>query len=178
MDTPYRAADCLRLCAALQLQWSRWGNELAIGEFMRIAVLQDPSRATAIALCRLLFRSKTGEPLRPPSLGEPGFLGGTTSKDWPLEPIHLYRGVPFLIVNDWALAGLAEQANWYLAHCLLHGVWNETRYVVMEQVEIDAIAHDFVVNGPWKRSLTDAEESFLLAQTQLELDWKNRRLGA
>ena len=168
MDVEYHVQDCLDLCATLQLQYSRWGKELAIGELMRLAVLNEPSKAMVLAVCRLLFRSNTGEPLRPPGLGEPWFLGDTSSENWPLEPIHLYNGVPFFIVNGWSVAGMPEQANWYLAYCLSNGIWNEAPYEMIEQQQLELGAHEFIDKGSWRRSLTYGEKMFLLAQIQVK----------
>jgi hypothetical protein len=131
---------------------------------MRLAVLEEPSKATVLALCRMLFVSRAGQPLRPPGLGEPWFLGDTSADSWPLEPIHLYRGVPFFIVKGWSLAGMAEQASWYLAHCLLDGVRNENPFAMVGQQQVAALAHEFIENGPWRRPLSSSERTFLLSQ--------------
>lgn len=168
MQVLYHVQECVNHCAVLQTQYKRWGKELAIGELMRMAVLEEPSKAIVIALCRLLFRSKTGEPLRPPGLGEPSFLGGTSSENWPLEPIHLYEGVPFFIVREWSLAGMPDQANWYLAYCLLEGVWNENPYTMIEQNQLRIVARRFIEKGPWKRLLTNGEQKFLLSQINVK----------
>src|SRR5262245_2525288 len=79
----YKAQVILCLCAELQLR-ERLCPQSGIAELMRMAVHGESSGESAINLCRLLFRSRTGEPLRRPGLGEPGFLGNTTYSDWPL----------------------------------------------------------------------------------------------
>jgi hypothetical protein len=162
----YSAQDCLDRCVNLQLRAQRWGKEFGIGELMRMAVLEEPNRETVIALCRMLFVSKTTEPLRPPALGEPWFLADTTQDNWPLEPIALYHGIPIFVVNGWSLAGLPEQASWYLAYCLISGVWNEVPYRMLEQEALAVGVHELIARGPWRRPLGEGEKAFL--QNQLE----------
>jgi len=167
MQISYHVRDCLGRCIDLQRQYSRWGKELAIGELMRMAVLEEPSAATVFALCRMLFVSNTGKPLRPPALGEPWFLGDTSEEDWPLEPIHLYRGVPFFVVRGWSMAGLPDRPSWYLAHCLLHGVWNENPFRMIDEEELAAVTHEFIQPELfWKRPLRDDELRFFLSQIE------------
>jgi hypothetical protein len=168
MQVSYNARDCLSRCVDLQLRYKRWGKELALGELMRLAVLEEPSQATVTALCRLLFKSDAGKPLRPPALGEPRFLGDTSKNDWPLTPIHLYKNVPFFVVGGWSVAGLPEQATWYLAHCMLDGVWNDHPYAIIDQAQLEAVAHDFIENGPWVRPLRAEEQAFLLSQVNAQ----------
>lgn len=173
LKVSYHIRECLGRCITLQRQSSRWGKDFAVAELMRMAVLEEPSEATVIALCRMLFVSETGQPLRPPSLGEPWFLGETEEARWPLEPIHLYQGIPFFIVRGWSLAGLAEQSSGYLAYCLLSGVWNESPFRMVDEEELAVLAHEFIQNGPWKRPLEPFERMFLLAQITPEVSAKD-----
>jgi hypothetical protein len=103
------------LALARRLQWmeKRFENQ-GVAELMRMAVTADPSEETVVILCRLLFSSPSGGPLRRPGRGEPGFLGETTCSHWALEPVHLFGGIPFYIVRGWTIAGLPEPASWYL----------------------------------------------------------------
>ncbi len=164
MRGTYHIPECLSLAQLLQRQYKRWGPAPAIAELMRRAVLEDPSEATVFALSRMLFVSRDHEPLRPPALGEPWFLGDTEASDWPWQPIHLYRGVPFYIVRGTSLAGLPEHPSWYLAHCLLKGVWNESPVPMVEPEELFNLAQEFIQNGPWRRALGPDEREFLLTQ--------------
>lgn len=164
MQVSYHIRACLRCCVDLQQQYDRWGKELALAELMRMAVTEDPSAATVLALCRILFVSNRDEPLRPPGLGDPWFLGDTSAEDWPLEPIHWYHDVPFFIVRGWSLAGLPERPSCYLAYSLLSGAWNKNRCNTAEQEELAATAQEFIHQGPWKRPLAASEQQFLLSQ--------------
>jgi hypothetical protein len=164
MRGAYHIPECLSLALSLQRQYERWGPELAIGELMRMAVLEDPSEAIVFAVSRMLFVSKDQKPLRSPGLGEPWFLGDTEASDWPWQPIHLYRGVPFYILRGTSLAGLPEHPSWYLAHCLLKGTWNESPFPMVEQEELVSLAQEFIQDGPWRRALRPDEREFLLTQ--------------
>jgi hypothetical protein len=166
MLASYHIPDCLQRCHSLQRQETRWGKEFAVAELMRMAVLEEPDIPTVIALCRMLFVSKSAEPLRPPRLGEPCFLGDTTEECWPLQPIHLYQGVPFLVVKGWSVAGLPELATSYLAYSVLSGIWNEHPFMLIEQQDVVALTQEFIQHGPWRRPLDASEQSFLLSQAE------------
>jgi hypothetical protein len=166
MIPSYHIEECLHRCLDLQRKAARWAKEYAIGELMRMAVLDEPSEAMVIALCRMLFVSREGEPLRPPCLGEPWFLGDTTEDHWPIHPLHLHEGVPLFVVRGWSLAGLPERAAEYLAFCLLHGVWNEKPFRMVDRQELTRVTEHFIENGPWKRQLSPSEQTFLLSQIQ------------
>jgi hypothetical protein len=159
----YRVKDVLGQCARLQRWEARWEN-LGVSELMRMAVMGEPSEDTAIVLCRLLFRGRDGGALRRPMRGEPGFLGDTSCADWPLEPVHLFQSVPFCIVSMYSLAGLPELPPGYLAYCLRAGAWNPDPYPEMSEMDLKAIAHDFIARGPWARTLASFEQQMLLAQ--------------
>jgi hypothetical protein len=162
---PYRVKDILALCRELQWLEKRHENQ-GVAELMRMAVTGEPSEETAVVLCRLLFRSRTGDSLRRPWRGQPGFLGETTYSDWPLEPVHLFRGVPFHIVRGWAIAGLPEPAPWYLAYCLRNGAWVAEDYPDRSDQELLAVAHAFVETGPWVDPRDEHERHFILSQVE------------
>src|SRR5262245_47911083 len=61
-----------------------------------------------IILCRMLFKAKEGKPFRRPAMGGATFFGGTSYADWPLEPIELVDGVPFLISGSYRIGGGLE----------------------------------------------------------------------
>jgi hypothetical protein len=166
VNRPYQVRAILDQCAFLQTLETRqdgWG----VAELMRLAVRAEVNLEddTPIVLCRLLFRSASGGPLRRPMLGSPGFLGGgDNGPQWPLEPVHLFRGVPFYVVSMYGLAGLAESGPYYLIHCLRHGVWNPDPYPQPGDDELGAIAREFIKAGPWHRALRRDEREMILAQ--------------
>lgn len=161
----YRVKGVLARCAGLQLMEAR-SEDWGVSELMRMAVLGEPDENTIIILCRLLFRSQDGGAMRRPMRGEPAFLGDTTYTDWPLEPLHLFQGVPFCIVSMYSLAGLPEPPPSYLAHCLRAGVWSTHPYPDVSNLDLKAITHEFIACGPWARPLEASEQRMLFAQVE------------
>ena len=154
-----------RIDARLQRMESRYEN-WGVGELMRMAVEGDPAEETVVTLCRLLFRTSSGQNIRPPVRGVPGCIGGTEREDWPLLPVHLFEGIPFGVVDNWTIAGLAEPATWYLGYCLGHGVWNPDPYPDVGDDDLLAIAGRFVDHGPWRRPLEQWERDFVFSQVE------------
>ena len=127
---------------------------------LRVARLRDlagdPVRSDEIfPLCRMLFEAKDGGVLRPPMLGAPVFLSGTSARDWPLVPIALFEGIPVLVVKGYNLAGLAESAHAYLDYCLKAGRWRGQAYVPATSKQLRAIIDRFLTSRPSMRA--DAE---------------------
>ena len=138
-----------------------------VSELMNLAVHEEFDDHTAIALCRLLFRSETGGALRRPMLGEPGFLGGGENDGrWPLEPIHLFRGIPFYIISLYGLAGLPESSSMYLSYCLRNGIWNNEPYSEFSDETLQVIALDFIRTGPWDEPLSTDQQQLILSQVE------------
>jgi hypothetical protein len=161
----YRVKEVLAHCDRLQSyeRMEGWG----VSELMRMAVLAEPDDDTAIVLCRLLFRSREGGPLRRPMLGEPGFLGrGVADGRWLLEPVYLFRGAPFYVVWFYGLAGLPEPGPMYLSYCLRNGVWNGEAYPQFGDEELRVIAEELSEAGPWAEPLRKDERQLLMAQVE------------
>lgn len=170
MTKPFRSAEVLRL--AMRFQKHRHGlDDYVFDEFMRLAVNGDQvgpagmRLESAIVLCRLLFTS-ADDPLRPPRLGQPYFVRDTTRELWPNEPVVVYNGLPFLIVIGWSLGGLAERPTSYLAYCLQNGRWVDEPYEMPDPETHEAIAEDFIHNGPWNEPLDENEKDFLRLQVR------------
>jgi hypothetical protein len=157
----FRSTDVLAMCVELQ----RMRQEFAIDALMRMAVTEDtPSNLRTIVLCRMLFRPRDATRMREPLVGSPWFLGETNSDDWPLEPIHIWKGVPFMITWGYSLSGIAESAPQYLAYCIQNGVWNDEAFVIPARDQLKAIAEEFIQKGPWRRPLDEREKKFIRAQ--------------
>jgi hypothetical protein len=120
-----------------------------------------------IILCRMLFvkRPFPGE-FRRPGIGAPVFLGGTTHDDWPLEPIELVDGVPFLITMGYSLAGLPESAERYLAYCMANCDWNSFQFQPKTHSEKAVALSRLLGSGKWKRPLHNYEEEFFTDQVK------------
>ena len=96
----FKVDPYLRAAAALQ----GMDKDKATETLLALA-REEKDGKRVIVLCRMLFTSKAGGEFRRPALGAAAFLGGTTYADWPLEPIELVDGVPFLITRGYALEG-------------------------------------------------------------------------
>ncbi len=163
---PYRVKDVLAQCRRLQ-RLERVMENQGVSELLRLAVLEELGDDTAVVLCRLLFKSGTGEPLRRPMLGEPGFLGGGENKErWPLEPIHFFRGIPFYVVSMYSLGGLAESGSMYLSHCLRNGFWNDEPFPEVGDEDLQEIARDLIRSGPWDEPLPREGKQLILSQVE------------
>lgn len=160
----FSAIDCLVTCSSLQQQAQRYGKESAVAELMQYAVDGVYNETMIAALCRLLFVSRNGSPLRSPRLGAPGLIGDMDSAAAPLLPVFVHLNVPFCVVKNWLLAGTPEPASWYLAYCLLEGAWNHTMVQVPPLTSLTSVAHDFIRNGPWITRLQCDESTYLLGQ--------------
>jgi hypothetical protein len=157
----FRNREVLAMCVELQ----RMRQEFAIDALMRMAVTEDtPCNLRTIVLCRMLFKDSEGGRMREPLVGSPWFLGDTNSDDWPLEPIHIWKGVPFMITWGYVLSGIAESAPQYLVYCIQNGVWNDEAFGIPARDQLKAIAEDFIEMGPWRRPLDGREQKFIRAQ--------------
>jgi hypothetical protein len=117
-----------------------------------------------VVLCRLLFTAKPKEEFRPCGLGAPICLGGTGPKDWPLEPIALVGGVPFLVVEGYFGGGAPEPASSYLDYCVRKCDWNTERYQAKTGEEKQKALEKLLASKTWKNALTDEEKKFLSQQ--------------
>ncbi|MEM7393210.1 MAG: hypothetical protein AAF492_12770 [Verrucomicrobiota bacterium] len=115
-------------------------------------------------LARMLYEGKEGTPLRPPDLGRPGFLGGTTWPDWPHEPIAFYEGVPILVVDGYLLLGAKQSPLDYLNYCQREGVWTSKKYRTYSFPELRAKLEAFTKTTRWPRQLDPSERYFLKHQ--------------
>ena len=94
------------------------------------------------------------------------FIGGTGYSDWPLEPIELVDGVPFLITRGYVLAGRPEADDQYLSYCETHTDWNDLQYAVRTKQQRQAALAKLVTSPKWKTPLSDEEHQFLARQIE------------
>jgi hypothetical protein len=121
----YRVDPYIRAAMILQSM----GKKKAIQRLVQLSKNDDfDENIKIVALCRMLFTEKKDVKFRRPGLGDPGFLGSTKIKDWPLEPIELVNGVPFLIVTGYNLGGIPESGGQYLAYCIAKMEWNKFKF--------------------------------------------------
>jgi hypothetical protein len=121
-----------------------------------------------IILCRMLFTAKPGGNFRRPVSAFCVFLGGARHADWPLAPIELIDGVPFLVAREsGGVAGQArESAESYLHYCLENCDWNPIRYEAKTAPEKEAALAKLLASPKWvwQVSLNPGDEQFLSGQ--------------
>lgn len=138
-----------------------------LGQDKALARLRDWAKGhqdQVIILTRMFFEKKGGGEIRPPMIGAPYFLGGTTYKEWPLAPIALYQGIPILITRGYALGGVPEPSEVYLDECLKDASWRRVNYTEADQTRLETIIEDFIKTANWKTPLSGDEERFLRRQ--------------
>ncbi len=113
-------------------------------------------------LCRMLFTAKPKGEFRRPMLGAPGFVGRTSGSDWPLEPIEIVDGVPFLVVNSWVLGGIPESAWSYVEYCVKNCAWNTEKFTP-KTAEEQQKALEKLLAAP-KLKMIGSGKEFLAAQ--------------
>lgn len=155
----YRVRPYLEVARRLQ----ELGKSAAVGQ-LREEAKTGKNDERVIILCRMLFESKNGKEFRRPLIGAACFLGDTTYKDWPLEPISIHEGVPFLVVWGYELAGVPERASWYLEYCVRSCDWSDTGFRLHSNEELEAALESFLQSGPWNRPLDEREIDFLRSQ--------------
>lgn len=155
------------LAAAAKLQ--------AVGREKAAVILADLARVMdrdiegrrVIVLCRMLFRARADGEFRRPGIGGPCFLGlGEDCRDWPLEPIELVDGVPFLIVRGYTLGGYPEPAKMYLDYCLQNCDWNTEVFKPKTAEEKRKALVKLVESPRWKEPLTDEAKKVLASQIE------------
>jgi hypothetical protein len=157
----FQSETYIRLAAELQ-RLGRKAAELRLHEMAR----DEHSPGRAIILCRMLFKMRSGEQFRRPFVGAGLFLGGTGYSDWPLEPIELVDGVPFLITRGYLLAGKPESDDEYLSYCETHTDWTDLQYVVPTKQHEQAALAKLVRSPKWKTPLSEEERQFLARQIE------------
>ena len=159
----YRCDPYLRVAAMLQAE----GRKTACDALTLLA--KDSTHGhKVLILCRMLFSARQGEEFRPPALGILKFFGETDSDDWPLEPIELLDGVPFLVYDApyRTLAGLEESGEAYLQYCLSHCAWNTYLFGPKRTADKDQALAKLLRCGKWRRPLGGDEVERLAGQIQ------------
>jgi hypothetical protein len=158
----YRVDPYIKAAAALQAMGKekacKWLTELARQEQKKYPAHR------VIVLCRMLFTAKPDGKFRRPYVGAADFLGGTDYGDWPLEPIEVVDGVPFLITQGYELGGFPEPPTSYLAHCLDRCDWGSVKYTTKTPDEKGKALKKLISSRKWKKALTDEEKDFLTRQ--------------
>jgi hypothetical protein len=115
-------------------------------------------------LCRMLFTNRKGVEFRRPRIGGAAFLGRTDYSDWPLEPIEIVDGVPFLITKGYMLGGKPEYPEMYLNYCLKNCEWGGTKFTIKTEEEKQMALKRLLESTKWKAPLNKYEKQFLSDQ--------------
>jgi hypothetical protein len=158
-DSGYKVDNCIDALATLQ----------GLGKDKASAILQkfakDPRHsAMVIVLCQLLFTPKAEAVFRRPGLERTRFLGGTTSAAWPLAPVEVVDGVPFLITQSYDRAGQAELTESYVKYCLDNCAWSSARFKSRDEQAKQQALEKLLALPKWQVKLDDAEKKFLSSQ--------------
>jgi hypothetical protein len=82
-------------------------------------------------MCRILFESKDGRPLREPYFGALDLpYHSMPNTSWPLYPVALSGSTYFVLSEGYWLAGVAEDINAYIAYCRQTGAFRRTPVAV------------------------------------------------
>ena len=157
----FKSETYIRLAIELQAL-GREKAELRLHEIAR----NEYTLGRAIILSRMLFKKRPGEQFTRPSIGGALFMGGTDYSDWPLEPIELVDGVPFVISRGYFIAGRPENDDEYIQYCETHADWSDLQYVVPTKQQEQAALARLVTSPKWKIPLTDKERELLSRQIE------------
>jgi hypothetical protein len=151
------------IVAAAMLQAS--GKNKASDTLLKLAKDREHDHQV-IVLCRMLFVPKAKGEFRRPLIGAAHFLGGTDYADWPLEPIELVDGVPFLITQGYSLGGRAEPAESYLKYCMRNCDWNSAPFKPKTEHQRRQALDKLLASPKWKAQLGAPEKAFLSSQVK------------
>ena len=136
------------------------GKDKAVAMLRQAMINRTASDDTIIVLCRLLFTAKPGEKFRCPAIGEPVVIGGRDN--FPLEPIEMVNGIPFLVVSGYKMVEVPEPADTYLNYCLSDCDWGTFAYKPKTVPEKTMALEKL----NWKTPQTSSEMSFVASQLE------------
>jgi hypothetical protein len=120
---------------------------------------------TIVIFCRMLFHPPEKRPMPELTVGDPRFLGRTNKEHWPLEPIEIIDGVPFLIVRSYITGTFRVDAgkryvDWYVEHW--H--WRESKYSKKSEKQKEVALEKLISKTRWVEPLSSYERAFLVDQ--------------
>lgn len=128
--------------------------------------------ASVIVLCRMLFAAKPKGHFRGPKLGSPNCPADSSIEDWPLDPIDIVNGVPFLIIVYYSPSAFAnpvtsgESADAYLEYCIKTCDWSPTEFKPLKVEHKQKALEILLASKKWKTPLTDGKKKFFAAQIE------------
>jgi hypothetical protein len=127
---------------------------------------EDKHNNQVIVLCRMLFIPKSKGDFRRPRIGAAEFMGETDYPDWPVEPIDLVDGVPFLITIGYRGSGIPESGKSYLSYCIKNCDWSLHPFTPKSSAENKKSLEKLLASPKWNAELCEAEKMFLASQIE------------
>jgi hypothetical protein len=158
----YKVDPYIKVASQLQ----KLGKKEAL-ETLKKATTPNESDDTFAILTRMLFSAKPKGKFRTMILCQLwGYYGGTSQEDWPLQPIEIIDGVPFLIVNCSARVGSGwpEPTSDYLDYCIKDCDWSATEFKPLNAEQKKNALNKLLASKKWKVPLTDEEKKMFEAQ--------------
>ena len=115
-------------------------------------------------LCRMLYTKPIASDFKSPPLGLPSCIGGTNYKNWPLNPIEIVDGVPFLIATGFSLYGAGGTPLDYISYCMTNCEWNTFLYKSKSDEELKTALNKMLNSSKWNRPLREDEKQGLSLQ--------------
>ena len=130
-------------------------------------------------LCRMLFSRRARSTFERPELGAPEFIGdppgssislngsrdSSCFKTWPLEPIEIVDGVPFLVVRGYMVEAIVDPhyMESYVRYCITNCDWSSTQFTA-KTIEQKKKALTKILASPKLRLPLEAYERDYLTQ--------------
>jgi hypothetical protein len=133
------------------------GKDKACDRLLELA-RSNKDKGQAIILCRMLFCQREKVVFRSPRFGVPIYLDGLTKDThWPLSPIEVVDGVPFLVVRRYMRAGEAEPSAHYVQFCIENCDWSSVRFSRVDEIAVAASLRKMLASSKWEAPLSDAQ---------------------
>ena len=160
--TPYRVDAYIEAAGRLQAM-----GEKAACERLLIMGAQDDADYDKIAvLCKMLFAKRPGSEFIRPSMGGAVFIGGTHYSDWPLEPIEIIDGVPFIIVRGYSVFGASELPFMYVRYCMTNCNWSSIRFEPKSEEQKKKAMLKLIASPKWQLPLEQEDRDYFNLQIQ------------
>jgi hypothetical protein len=156
----YRVDPYLKAAEGLQAM----GKEKAIPLLHKLASREAWPYTRTLTLCRLLFEARPKSTFRRALIGGAFFPGGTDYKDWPLEPVEIVDGVPFLIAIGYGLGGFPEPPSLYVRYCEAKCQWSTFKFKPKSKKEKQKALDKLLSSPKLKGKLDKSDRAFFDAQ--------------
>lgn len=141
----FKSSAYLKAAEALQ----KLGKEEATKQLKTLATKNTFPNYPVFILCRMLFVPRKGGDFRRHIIGQPNYVGHANgSITWPLAPIALVNGVPFMVEIGVFGTGVPESPLHYLDYCLANCDWNPTQYQPHTKAELKSALKKLMGSPP------------------------------